>query len=59
MKKVVNISLSKKLKNIQDKEEDTKNTLFFLKCQNISNLIIYFVLFFIVCIAIILYFVLK
>jgi hypothetical protein len=49
-KKVVNISLSKKLRNIQEKEEDTKNTLFFLKCS---------IIFFIVCIAITLYFISK
>ena len=46
----VNISLSKKLRNIQEKEEDTKNTLFFLKCS---------IIFFIVCIAITLYFISK
>jgi len=49
-KKVVNISLSKKLRNIQEKEDDTKNTLFFLKCS---------IIFFIVCIAITLYFISK
>lgn len=48
--KVVIISLSKKLRNIQEKEEETKNTLFFLKCS---------IVFFLVCIAILLYFILK
>ena len=48
--KDVNISLTKKLKNIGDEEEDTVNTIFFLKCG---------VLFFIVCIVIVLYFILK
>ena len=48
--KDINISLSKKIRNIESKEEETNHTIFLLKCV---------ILFFIVCIAILLYFLLK